>query len=247
MKTLVVPDIHNKVQLIEPLLARLKTEHNYDNVVFTGDYFDSFHDTPLHAQGTAMWLKESLKHDNRIHIVGNHDMPYLFPGNDSLWCPGYTDAKRRVIWEILDEAARAKIRPAYFGAGWLFSHAGFQQDVCSAYMIDKNEATITPEDLVDLAEREYKRVKEGFASGLFLPGARFGNKNTGGITWCDYFEEFIPWPGIDQMVGHTPAGWVRRIDGMGSMNYCIDTGLASVALIDDQAQNVEFIKTGYKQ
>ena len=49
MKTIIVSDIHNRVDWIEPTLSLLK----YDNVIFIGDYFDDFGDTHKDAENTA--------------------------------------------------------------------------------------------------------------------------------------------------------------------------------------------------
>jgi predicted phosphodiesterase len=43
MKTIVIPDIHQRVSSVRYIL---NTETNYDEVVFLGDWFDSFYDPP---------------------------------------------------------------------------------------------------------------------------------------------------------------------------------------------------------
>lgn len=235
MKTLVISDLHNHVDWVEPALMEYLIQYQYDEVVFLGDYFDNFHDTPFIASKTADWLKGSLMFPNRIHLVGNHDMPYMCPANASQWCPGFDRLKLLAINSIITPADWAKLRPAYHSNGWLFSHAGFQED-----LIPYNpEGAMGADELVRLAEEALERVKRNEPDPLFLPGARFGQKNTGGITWCDWEREFLPYPHINQMVGHTPGSYPRAEHRPDSKNYCVDC-YTTVTLITDG--EVEFIK-----
>ena len=43
MKTLVIPDVHQRINNVEWIL---ENEKGYDEVVFLGDWFDSFFDPP---------------------------------------------------------------------------------------------------------------------------------------------------------------------------------------------------------
>jgi len=49
MRTLIVPDMHNRVDKV----VRLITEIPHDRIVFLGDYFDDFHDTEHIAEKAA--------------------------------------------------------------------------------------------------------------------------------------------------------------------------------------------------
>jgi hypothetical protein len=87
----------------------------------------------------------------------------------------------------------------------------------------------------------------------------------GGITWLDWTTEFQPVPGLHQIVGHTPGEFTRGrhldpdgaevkievrkatviedMPGAGrrpwrSLNWCLDTGLKQVAIVDDKGVNV---------
>ena len=225
---------------IEPALIEYHKQFQYDEVVFLGDYFDNFHDTPFIAAKTATWLKNSLSQPNRVHLLGNHDMPYMCPGNASQWCPGFTAEKSRVINSTISVAEWAKLRPAYYSNDWLFSHAGIQE-----VLIPYNpNGMLGPEELVRVAEQELEKVKRGLESPLFMPGARFGQKNIGGLTWCDWEDEFIPYPYVNQMVGHTPGSYPRAQHLPHSKNYCVDCS-ATVVLITDG--NAEFIRKPSKK
>lgn len=104
-------------------------------------------------------------------------------------------------------------------------------------------------------------LRQLFAGGrpwLFKAGsARGGPEPVGGVTWCDWDQEFEPTPGLHQIVGHTPASSVRitmledrtgvitrqtlALDAnegkdvnrgeSASTNLCLDTRLRHVALL----------------
>lgn len=222
MTTIVIPDIHNQVGWIEPALEFLKKKHNYDEVVFLGDYFDSFYDVAFNAQATAVWLKQSLTHSDRIHLLGNHDMPYMVPGNPSLWCPGFSRGKLNVIRSTLTNEDWEKFRGAYYSQGYLFSHAGFHPDLITHPV----NGIPTPENLVIQAAEGLKQVRGGVWHLLYLPGRRMGELRNGGITWQDWDDEFKPVEGINQIVGHTPSRETYdrpKVDLSNlSQNWCLD-------------------------
>jgi hypothetical protein len=119
-KIIAVGDIHHGPNLdqIEAAIAREKPALT----VFVGDYFDQFHDHYDHARRTALWLKGSLAKPNRVHLWGNHDLPYGFP--EYAYCPGYNPAKEMAIWSVLDERDWAKLKLWHLQGNWLFTHAG---------------------------------------------------------------------------------------------------------------------------
>jgi predicted MPP superfamily phosphohydrolase len=230
MTTIIISDLHNRVGWIEPALKKLKDLYNYDEVVFLGDYFDNVDDTPFIAGGTASWLKTSLEHDDRIHLIGNHDMPYipsLFPANQSLWCPGYSLEKAKVVHKIIDHNWD-RLKPAYYTQGQLLSHAGFSEHL----HIHPITGPRTPEMLVEMASEALETLSAQ-SSPIFAVGSRMGSVHTGGITWCDWNDEFTPCSNIDQIVGHTPSPKVRREMSNSSINYCMDTFNQHIGLIQD--------------
>jgi len=56
MKTIVIGDIHQRVDAVKSIL---KAETDYDEVVFLGDWFDSFYEPPKVAgmEETAEYLR----------------------------------------------------------------------------------------------------------------------------------------------------------------------------------------------
>ena len=69
----IIPDLHNKCDLAEKIIRR----ENPDKVVFLRDYFDDFYDTVEDADNTSKWLLGSLRHQDRVHLIGNHDLSYM--------------------------------------------------------------------------------------------------------------------------------------------------------------------------
>ena len=83
MKTLVIPDIHDKTDQVQSIL---ETEKNYNEVVFLGDWFDSLCQYPnILARKTALFLKSIIETDNFYFLIGNHDHQYMLD-NDYVKC-----------------------------------------------------------------------------------------------------------------------------------------------------------------
>ena len=121
MRTLIIPDLHHCTDHAEHWLAAQR----HERVVFLGDYFDNYGDDVGDARRTAIWLRDRIEKTDDIFLLGNHDIPYMFPRDPQLFCPGFTAAKARGIGEILRPAHWQRFRLAHAEQGWLMSHAGF--------------------------------------------------------------------------------------------------------------------------
>ena len=252
--TLVVPDIHNNFTAAEERIAEVRERFpgRISQIVFLGDYFDDYGDTPEMTRQTAEWLQHSVEQSDRVHLVGNHDLAYLAP-SPFTWCSGFEDAKFAIASPILDAMPRERFRAALEVDGWLLSHAGFHQ---------RHAAGRAPAELIALADSALRQLWEGAQPELFAAGyARGGSAPSGGITWCDWIKEFQPTSGIHQIVGHTPARTIRLFaleyetgrrfrrsyevnvaynetfprGKFPSFNVCLDTGMRAVALIENGA------------
>jgi hypothetical protein len=123
--TLILPDVHNHVDAAEDIIALFQPDY----VVFLGDYFDSFGDSPAQARQTALWLKKSLHQPNRTHLWGNHDLPYAFPKNAAAYCPGFHPAKLQETERVLTHEDWTKLRVTHFlRPNLCCSHAGLWPD-----------------------------------------------------------------------------------------------------------------------
>lgn len=219
MLTLVIPDSHNKGPWVEQFIQKLNTQYNYNEIIWMGDYFDSYGDGPFEAGKTARWLKKSLEDPKRIHLPGNHDLPHI-AFREEYWCPGCTPQKVKVIRE--ENINWSKFKAAHYSQGYVFSHAGFDESFIGR---------LSAEESVAYANEEFKKVLKKEYSPLFRYGARMGERQVGGITWLDWHAEFIPVPQFKQIVGHT-KGQTIKYSGVG--DYCIDTALTYLIHIEDE-------------
>ena len=244
-RTLVIPDIHNDVLRAEAAISALAGR--YDRIVFLGDYFDDFGDSPETIRLVAQWLKYSVEQPERTHLVGNHDLAYLVPSVFT-YCSGFTPEKMRAVGPVLRSIPRDRFHAAVDVGGWLLSHAG---------VLPLHAGNRSAAEIAAWADTMLRQLFAGGRPALFAAGAaRGGREPAGGITWCDWDEEFVPTAGLHQVVGHTPAAAVRIAeiqpggiltraslsapgqiektstrDGRESCNLCIDTRLQNVLLL----------------
>ena len=198
MRTLVIPDIHEQPDRVRYILSKEK----YDKVAYLGDWFDSFTSTPDTVKSTVDLLIEELDKPNRVFLFGNHDTQYA---RKRMECSGF---KESTLWAT-NTVDFSKFIIAASIDGFLLSHAGFRPE--TAYLID---------NVVGMGD---------YAGCLDMIGTcRGGYDKFGGPTWLDWRHEFKSIPGVKQIVGHTPASYVREIDG----NYCLDTHLNHYGIID---------------
>ena len=230
MKTLIFPDLHEP---LAPVLARIEAiiaGEAPDRVVFLGDYFDHYNDTPSDADRTARWLKKSLTDPRRTHLIGNHDASYLWP-NEATFCPGFTWEKEKAIRLVLGRNAADSFVFHIWVDGWLLTHAGLsaqwvpeglQPDILDRWLTDEAQAARAS----FAADKHHWFVSVGPKRGGI-------DRKAGGILWCD-FRELLPIRGVRQIFGHTPADHIRRI---GQDHICLDTntghGPQHYAIVED--------------
>lgn len=224
MRTLVIPDIHNDIGGADAIIDR----ETFDRVVFLGDYFDDFGDTVGAAQSAAAWLKRQLMEPNRVCLLGNHDAAYAFEDR-RFRCSGWTPQKQQSIDVIMKPADWRKLQPACpVDDTYLLTHAGLHPHWLPTEGPGRDEVY----DFIRLAH--YRVLSTGF-DDLFGAGySRGGSLPYGGITWLDY-GEFEDSPAFKQVFGHTKGGNIRKTKG-GS--YCLDTGLAHYAIIENDVVHV---------
>jgi hypothetical protein len=215
MKILVVPDIHNHVEWAEELVAA----HPGHLAVFVGDYFDSYGDTPFMAEKTAEWLRYSIQQPGRIHLMGNHDLPYRWRHMN---CPGYHTIKGMEVRKHMNYAlwqqvrlyhvvtAPAGVRPL------VISHAGFTlanlygaadfRDVARGGRLEFLRERSAQEHLNEIHKQGEASLRAASSQRhhfWFNQGTRMGYHEVGGPFWIDRHETRSELPGIDQIVGHT--------------------------------------------
>jgi hypothetical protein len=248
MKTIIISDLHNRVNWIESALSSpiLKP---YNNVVFLGDYFDEFYDTTIDAYYSATWLKQSLHKPNRIHLWGTHDVWYSFPYNPFVMASGNTIEKAEVINNVLTIDDWNLIRPYYYEQNFLMTHAGVHPYLIGQYALKhkyifgkyivNNTIQLGTQDIVDqiikpATEEALKDVKNNIINLWFEAGfARLGKQKFGGITWLDWNKEFQPIPDINQIIGHTTIKFPEEKITDNSKNYCLDTRNRHIGILEN--------------
>lgn len=220
-RTLIISDIHLRWKLVDNIINK----ESPDEIIFLGDYFDDFGDTPIKNLVMAEWLVHSLEQPNRIHLMGNHDI--MYGARDRNYrCSGYNEDKEYLINTVMTRDHWKQFKMYYWLDDILCSHAG-------VHVHFHKQNSVNGRDLKTWLEQESKlalhnaferrpQIHEMFNAGY----SRGGIQLYGGIVWCD-FDEFKGIPGVKQIFGHTPQSiptWKNYDeDGLTSENLCLDT------------------------
>jgi len=226
MRTLIIPDIHLQIERAEHWLET----QDFDHAVFLGDYFDDFQDHVRQTRLTAHWLRERMNKSQDIFLLGNHDIPYMFPNDPYYACSGFSHEKSKAIRKILRPEHWDRFRIAYSEQGWLMSHAGFHPFWVKEPTVQK---------ILKRCEMALRRAKQHMDDPLLGAGKeRGGTQHLGGPLWMDW-QSLVPIPGVNQIVGHSPNSDVSAKITSDSKNLCLETesGFAA-ALIDDGALTI---------
>jgi hypothetical protein len=232
VRTLILGDIHDKIDIAQAILDG----ETWDRACLLGDYFDDFNTGVKEARRTAQWLKGLLQDERIRALLGNHDMPYLWPYVVAVRGPGFDKLKSAAISEELAPLGltRKKLCLYDWVDGWLLSHAGITRELAPP-------SYITGEEFKVWLQRESERCLSDVFMGTVRPllargRDRGGVAGTGGLIWCDW-NNFHAIPHVNQLMGHTGADDIRVKKGVCdrsvSNNYCIDTFLKFYAIIED--------------
>jgi len=215
-KILVIPDLHCRHHRIEEIIDQVRPLRT----VFLGDTFDQFGDSPSENADAAKWLRHSIHQSDRVHLIGNHDLPYCFDYN---WLQikqhGWTREKFKAINRVMKSVDWAMLQVFHIQRPYLFSHAGLQASYVNP-MIDLSDLPDwVRQEETDFWSRLYHNEHHWF---LNRGKARGGDHAFGGPLWADW-KEMVVMPGWHQVFGHTPNQVIRTEgDEEGSIT-CIDT------------------------
>jgi hypothetical protein len=226
MRTLIIPDIHHHIENADYWLET----QQFDHAVFLGDYFDDFEDHIDEAREAAFWLRRRMKQGRDVFLIGNHDLPYMFPGEPFFQCSGFSKKKSAAIRQILKPEHWRRFKIAHAEQGWLMSHAGFHP-----FWVEEP----TPAKILRRSEQALGLARNGKYDPLLGAGRERGGPHyLGGPLWLDW-QSFIPVPHVNQIVGHTPGSEVRVKFSSDSKNICLDVHQGSVAaMIVDGALDI---------
>lgn len=242
MKTLIIPDIHQRTTFVKDILEK---ENDYDEVVFLGDWFDSFLEPPAVTgfEETCIFLRnlitEHPQKDKFIFLLGNHDISYIYENKDFschgisktlvYFCSGFTKNKAKKFRHqffdrgLKDDFFLRNFKIAHQSQGWTFSHAGIVPDHFPyGYTLERLVNELLPDVWRNFRNLEYNH--NWLISGAGI--ARGGWEKVGGLTWCDWNKEFYASSMIrKQIFGHTtvkePASEAQATE---SESWNIDTG-----------------------
>lgn len=242
MRYVIIPDVHEQIGRVESILAEYDTPETH--IVLLGDYFDSFTHDIRAVRWLCNWLnRAATQPDKYTLLLGNHDIQYLL-GREHR-CTGYqADTAATIAMMLTRDAQNAFRYHTWIGDDILCSHAGLSQSwVNDAFGV--GDAPAQPSvaeirtwlddcgNLMLHSPQSGKEVRKISPYHLYTAvGRARGGSGIGGLTWCDWDREFVPVPRLRQIVGHT-SGNAPRTQGE---NWCIDTNLRHVAIVDDQYQ-----------
>lgn len=216
-KVLFIGDIHGNDEWKSPAGDAIARGAN---VVFLGDYVDSFHKEPADIMENLndIIAFKTRYVDRVVLLLGNHDYAYMFGKtgisgfNSAMWST-YRDIFQ-INWHLFDLAWGLEGRDKYT----LITHAGLTQWF---YEVLENEilteGTTMNKVLNDTKWKElplhelinYFKDQSGI---MWRVGPeRGGIHRTGSILWADKSElTRFAHPGIHQIVGHTPCRWIDQ-------------------------------------
>jgi predicted phosphodiesterase len=196
MKTLIIPDIHQRHSLARSIFERYVNE--VDRVVFLGDFFDSFNETMYDVCMTAEFVREVIHHPKVVCLYGNHDISYRYNNNES-YCPGYKKEKSYSINDILKFSEWSKFKYHHVEDGVVYSHAGFTKKLLLKHEINYDNQNL--EEISEKTDECYRRNEPDFYT--WVDNKRGGHFDFGGILWGDW-EYLSLVENLNQVVGHTP-------------------------------------------
>jgi hypothetical protein len=209
---IVIGDLHGQTEVVRTAANTGK------ELIFVGDYFDSYNRLPEDCHETFLEVLKLVKSGQAIALRGNHEMSYL---NHHLKCSGWNFTTSDFVAKHFADIEDFLLDYTW-AEGFLISHAGVSQ-----WLLDG----------LDIALQDYLDGKRYDQIG----SARGGYHRCGGLWWCDWDLEFTPIEGVNQIVGHTHDAEIRNKEN----NWCIDALNVdrhrwNVLLIeDDQAQVVD--------
>lgn len=202
MRIIVIGDLHGKNCWKEIVKQKMPD----DLIVFMGDYFDSWHQTPEEQLKNF----EEIVHYKKMYpeavtlLIGNHDFQYMEEGRGERYS-GYNHMFAESFRKALSEN-RNLLKVAKIIDGKLFTHAGVTKTWCKENGIDSDKA---------LLSSNYADSLDNQINNLFLtkPDAFRFNRNCSEPTGNN-IEQSPLWvrpeslandkvPGLLQIVGHT--------------------------------------------
>lgn len=210
--TYIVGDIHGRFDVVEELIS-------WDTpTIFIGDIVDSYTvdvDTQVKTLNLVLNAVEAYPNKYRC-IMGNHELSYL---DSKMMCSGHNYAMAAHM-QFLKSRVQTLMQDYLWCNGFLVTHAGLSAASVHQQYLDRGVDGIK----AFLQSEDFNKIKYNVGS------ARGGFTRKPGIFWCDWWQEFIPIDGVNQVVGHS-ANRPQRAEGItgivtkntcNSINYNVD-------------------------
>jgi predicted MPP superfamily phosphohydrolase len=251
-QTLIISDIHQNLDYFNKVIEIERG--NYDNIIFTGDFFDTHKDSPEIAtiKDTAKFVRDLCEgeYGKVTLLLGNHDLPYFeswkmnqtYSRKKNLinTCSGYVNNKSLKINKILDISHWNKFQLFCSFGGYLLSHAGFHFKFWDFTKSEhENLNSLWQESQIALANVSNKPHRL-FSCGI----SRGGQMSVGGCCWLDFTDEFEEKDGMPpQIFGHTKQDSPLRK----GRSFCLDVQQEVYGILKSNGDlETKSIKTGKK-
>jgi len=231
-KVLFIGDVHGLSEWRELALDALK---NFYEIVFLGDYVDSFHVRPIvqleNLKAIIAFVRKRSK-DNVTLLLGNHDYAYL---NQHYTTSGYQFTQAPEYYKLFhDNIDLFKVAWGYRDENdkyTLATHAGLTKTYWNCYILPLFEegkflhsllGEDKPFEKIEIHEiLNYLRDKDEI---LWKVGSMRGGVGTPGPLWADYLEFMEdPYEDINQVFGHTPKISVTMDKNGDDFYVCVDS------------------------
>lgn len=200
MKTLIVGDIHGKVEVVEKALSQ---EHP---VIFVGDIADSFdRSIPDHLECFELIFK-AIDAGKATCLYGNHELSYMMP---RMRCSGWNPAMQaHMDGGLIHQMAGRFDYFQFYEPNILIVHGGLDKGYWDEYKMT----------LAELPQLLTEWVHDENSPAYYIGRSRGGPARVGGLFWCDFDREFTEVPELVQIVGHTRGRTLRQRGN----SYCVD-------------------------
>lgn len=245
-KFFVYGDVHHEWKRAQRFLEHERPER----VIWIGDFLDAHSaelDTPLDAQQTGLWLKETMEaRPQDIFLMGNHELAYRFgPAKYNLcgWTKEKDTAFRLVFPSALWDRFKIYHVEEWNGQQLCFTHAGLGEAFFPFGRFD-------PKHLERLATYTIEWANDRTQAGLERYNPLFDNWDVGPM--------WMRWPnakvldGVCQIVGHTPVDYpTLRIQHWKSedanWNLCVDCSFNFYVVFKQKHAYVVDRRHGYER
>ena len=205
MKALVCGDLHLKQDLVFPRVEVAAEGAKVDIIVFMGDYVDGLcggfdSQVEIIAEQSAWVERARAKGLRVIQLMGNHDASYL--GG-----PGTSSMKGWIAEETASALKAMELSAAFAFGGRLITHAGVCREWANRFASGCETAAELAAVLNEMATKPFPETM------LASIGRGRGGFSIPGPLWADSSELLAdPFPGISQIVAHSPQETCSRFD-----------------------------------